>query len=32
MVYAKGNADDIQTISRLTSLTIEQVQVSSSKY
>jgi len=32
MVYAKGNAEDIQTVSRLTNLTIEQVKVSISKY
>jgi len=32
MVYAKGDAEDIQTVSRLTSLTIEQVKVSISKY
>jgi len=32
MVYAKGNAEDIQTVSRLTNLTIEHVKVSISKY
>jgi len=31
-VYAKANAEDIATVSRLTNLTIEQVKVSISNY